>query len=111
MQLKSDGKAAIHRIVRYIAENVSGDLSLVRCADLAGINPSYASRMFKEETGYSFLEYVVKIRIDKAKDMLRHTTVSVASIAEAIGYSNRSMYRIFFKETGMSPNEFRVTCQ
>ena len=104
---ESEITGVVPKIIQYITENHTKDVSLVQCADAVGLSPSYISRIFRQETGLSFLEYTIHIKIDTVKRMLLETDLSINKIAENVGYSPRSLYRVFFQQVGMSPNEFR----
>jgi AraC-like DNA-binding protein len=96
-------------VCRYINEHISDDISLVQCADLAGISPSHLSKQFKKEMGMQFLDYVLERKLKEAQNLLVNTRLSVQEIAEKIGYSERSLIRIFQKYIHMTPSQFRTT--
>ncbi len=102
---------AIPVVCRYIRESIRGDITLAGCAEIVNLSPSYLSKLFKREVGMSFLEFVLKHKLDVVKEMLLDTDMSISDIAEQIGYSPRSLYRQFYKQTGQSPNEFRKAGQ
>ncbi len=111
LQQEEDGEGSAQRIVdavqRYVRDNIKGDLSLIQCADAVGISASYLSRIFKRYCGASFLEYVTGKKIDYVKERLLTTQESIGELALQVGYSERSLYRIFIKLEGMSPGSFR----
>ena len=73
-----------------------------------GFNATYFSGMFKKETDMNFSEYLKKIRIDNAKNLLLNTENSVEDISYAVGYSDIKYFsRLFKKLTGVTPTEFR----
>jgi AraC-like DNA-binding protein len=102
---------AIPVVCRYIRESIRGDITLAGCAEIVNLSPSYLSKLFKREVGMSFLEYVLKHKLDVVKAMLLDTDMSISDIAGQIGYSPRSLYRQFYKQTALSPNEFRKAGQ
>ena len=64
--------------------------------------------VFRSITGVSPVEYITRLRVERAKDILTQNTASVATVAEAVGYSNRSYFqRIFRKYTGKTPGDYR----
>lgn len=64
--------------------------------------------MFKRETGFSPLEYVINTRIERAKTLLLTTSMTVSEIAEEVGYSNSgSLINLFVKKVGSSPGQYR----
>ena len=111
LQQEEDGEGSAQRIVdavqRYVRDNIKGDLSLIQCADAVGISASYLSRIFKRYCGASFLEYVTGKKIEYVKERLLTTQESIGEIALQVGYSERSLYRIFIKLEGMSPGSYR----
>jgi two-component system, response regulator YesN len=96
-------------IRRYIKENHSNpDLSLNHLCDQFGLNGKYISRMFKEEFGEKLVDYMVSVRIEKSKELLNGTSLSVQDIAQAVGYVHDiSFIRAFKKVVGRTPGEYR----
>ncbi|MFH5183378.1 helix-turn-helix domain-containing protein [Paenibacillus sp. TAB 01] len=101
----------IQRVIQYIDEHVYEDISLGQCAELVGISPSHLSKSFKKEVGMQFLDYVLKSKINEAQHLLLTTGLSIKEIAEKIGYSERSLIRMFQKHTYMTPSQFRTSHQ
>lgn len=100
------------QVVNYLKEKVKHaymkDIGVSTIADEIGYNPSYLSRVFKLETGIGFVQYLTKKRMDVACKYLRETNMSVARIAEQSGYTDDKYFsRIFKKEFGHSPGEYR----
>ncbi|MFB9275546.1 helix-turn-helix domain-containing protein [Cohnella cellulosilytica] len=104
---ESETKLGIPYVCKYIRDHCGEDLSLVQCAELIGVSPSYLSRLFKKETGMNFLEYVVECKVAEAKRLLRDTELSVSEIASAVGYSERNLNRIFQRHASSSPGSYR----
>lgn len=99
---------AIDRICAYIDEHIAEDLSLVRLADEIHFNPSYLSRLFKQERGMKLSEYIEEARFAKSKELLTRTDMRIAEIGARVGYeAPHSFTRVFKKWTGFSPQEFR----
>jgi two-component system response regulator YesN len=101
------GESIIQTICTYISENCGNDLSLVQCAEIVGVSPSYLSRLFKKSMGKNFLEYVVESKIEEAKRLLRDTDQGLGEIATAIGYSERNFIRIFQRHVEFTPGGYR----
>jgi len=102
-----------HRMVRYTIEALqsrfSEDLGLEIIADELDISSPYLSRLFKSETSVNFKEYLTRLRLDKARELLRNTGLKVYEIAEATGYPDQKYFSdIFKKRTGMTPSEYRM---
>ncbi|MUT68246.1 response regulator [Paenibacillus sp. NEAU-GSW1] len=100
----------IQKICSYIEEHIAEDLSLVRLADVISFNPSYLSRLFKQEQGVNLSEYIEETRIRKAKELLGMEEIKVAEVGARIGYeSPQSFTRLFKKLTGITPQEYRMS--
>lgn len=99
----------IEQIKEYIQKNMHNpDLSLSRVAKEFYISSSYLSRLFKQETTQTFVEYVTKIRIEKAVKLLKETDLKVYQVGEKIGIDDPHYFSIIFKKyTGLSINDFR----
>ena len=94
---------------QYLAEHFeSNDVSLNTVAAQVGVSSSYFSSIFKQETGQSFVEYLTKLRIDKACELLRCTTLRTAEIGELVGYNDPHYFSATFKKvTGVSPKDYK----
>ncbi|BES64389.1 response regulator transcription factor [Gottschalkiaceae bacterium SANA] len=94
--------------MNYVHQNFNRDLSLVEVAEYLHITPEYFSRLFKEEVGSSFTTYLITHRLKKAEYLLRKTNLSVAEIAEQVGYEQASYFsRIYKKYRGITPLKTR----
>ncbi len=92
----------------YISEHHSDPITLGDLADYVELNPSYFSNLFKTETGINFSEYLLNIRMDKAKDLLRDPKIRIYEIGSLVGYEDAvSFGRAFKKKWGISPKEYR----
>lgn len=84
------------------------DMSLNLLAEEFGLSVSHLSRLFKEQVGTNFMEYLLRVRMEAAAELLKESDRKVGEVAEAVGYHNTySFIRIFKKHTGMTPGEFR----
>lgn len=98
----------IETAVKYIEENYSKNISLDDVSRILNISPYYFSKLFKEDTGEGFVEYVTRIRINKAKDLLDESQYSMKEICSMVGYSDPNYFsRIFRKTVGVSPTEYK----
>lgn len=93
---------------QYMRENFKEAVSLEIVSDYVGFNATYFSSLFKKETGKTFSEYLTELRMEKAKEFLKDTNLSVAAICEEVGYSdNKHFTKSFAKYTNLKPNEYR----
>jgi len=98
----------IDNALKYIEENYNKDLSVDQVSDYICMNPNYFSSLFKAKTGYSITNYLQKIRIEKAKQLLYDPKNKIFEIAEMVGFvNNKYFFKIFKKETGITPCEYR----
>jgi AraC-like DNA-binding protein len=82
--------------------------SLEIIADRVQLSKYHFSRMFKKHTGFAPMEYITKVRIEKAITLLRTTNYSIEEIAEQVGYASSSYFiKVFRSWVGFSPGEFR----
>lgn len=110
-QLQGEGTkldASMSRIIRRMHEDLAYPYKLEELADSINYSVPYFSSMFKKTVGESFIQYLTRLRIERAKLLLLTSDQKTFEIAEAIGFENyRSFNRIFKKETGFSPSDFR----
>ena len=95
-------------IKSYIADNFMGTPSLSEISEKLGISLTYASLIFKRATGTAFRDYVMKLRIEKACDLLRTSDKTIAEISELVGYTDPAFfYKSFKKHLDMSPAKYK----
>lgn len=84
------------------------DFSINTVADRLGMSPAYLSRVFKKSTGTTFVEYVLAVRMDAARNLLSHTDTPIDEIVTAVGFSDISyFYKVFKKVNGCTPAIYR----
>ena len=92
----------------YIDNHFSEKITLESISEVVILNPIYFSVLFKKETGDNFSSYLVKIRTEKAKEMLKNSNQNISSIAESVGYKDvRYFSRLFTKNVGIKPAIYR----
>lgn len=98
----------IDKAYNYINKNLAEQLSLEQTAAQVNVSPYYLSKLFKEETGENFIDYVTNLRIKKAKELLKDGSMNVKEISHETGYVDQNYFsKIFKKNTGYTPTEFR----
>lgn len=94
--------------VDYICKNYSKGISLDDAAKLAGVSSSHMSRIFKEEMGKGFNEYLTEIRLEESKRLLSKSVMNIREIAMAVGYQDERYFsKLFRKNIGIKPTEYR----
>ena len=90
------------------AENFRRDISLDDVSREVDISPYYFSKLFKQETGKNFIEYLTEIRLKNARELLQDSRLSIKEICAQSGYGDPNYFsRIFKKYEGVTPSEFR----
>jgi two-component system response regulator YesN len=98
----------ISDVKEYISQNFGQNLSLAVLANRFFINPFYLSQLFKEKAGETYLNYVMKVRINKAKELLKTTHLKIAEVCESVGYTDTKYFsKLFEKLTGCKPSEYK----
>lgn len=97
----------IIKILDYINQHYYKDFGLNEIADMVSMNPNYLSNLFKEEVGISFVKYLTKLRIDKAKELLLDGE-KVVKVSSQVGFNNyRYFCEIFKRYEGRTPSEYK----
>lgn len=116
--LKNSRQGSEHSIIgsllRYLNEHLTEDISHDVLATRYRIHPGYLSRLFKQEMGETLSEYLLRIRIERAAQLLKDGEYKIGEIAAMVGYSASSYFSIMFKKyTGYSPREYsqRISLQ
>ena len=105
---QEEGKRPIREAKNYIRLHYKDALTLEKVSGVVDLNASYLSALFKKETGKTFLEYLTKVRMDKAKEMLKETNETISAICQEVGYSDTKYFvKCFQKYTGLKPNQYR----
>lgn len=94
-------------VLKYIESHYKDELSLQEIAGLANVSPQYFSRLFREKMGMTYVDYLTKIRINKAVELLKYSNKTVQEIGYEVGYRDPNYFsRVFKKTTGVSPKEY-----
>ena len=92
----------------YLKQNYAKDISLDDVSRIVNISPYYFSKLFKEDTGETFIEYLTAIRIGKAKELLDASEYSMKEICAMVGYSDPNYFsRTFKKNVGVTPTDYK----
>ena len=94
--------------IDFINKNYAEDISLESVAKHTFMNPGYLSKLLKMYTNETYIDYLTKIRINKAKELLTSTDYKVSAIGNAVGYNySQHFHKIFKKVVGITPIEYR----
>ncbi|NQX43938.1 response regulator transcription factor [Paenibacillus tritici] len=105
---REDGRSIIEKVKRYIEANYHKDLSIEEVSEVADLSISHFCTLFKQISGYTFLEFVTHCRMENAKYILRSSNVKVYQVAPLVGYQDpRYFTQVFKKATGKTPTEYR----
>ncbi|MFF2449099.1 response regulator [Neobacillus sp. NPDC058068] len=95
-------------ILQFIDDHLSREIALSQIAEHVSLNPQYVGQLFKSELGTTFTEYMVEIRLKRAKKLLKETNLKVYEVAQLSGYKSPKHFMTVFKqETGITPIGFR----
>jgi AraC-like DNA-binding protein/ligand-binding sensor protein len=98
----------IYRAVDYVKKNYMKKITLEETAALVFLSPAYFSRIFKEEMGTNFNNFVNQYRVEAARKLLLNDTVSLTDISSLVGFEGQSYFsKVFKRLTGVSPGKFR----
>lgn len=100
-------KLVVERTMLYIDTHYRNDISLENCADEEQMTPYALSKAFKQVSGINFIDYLTRVRMDAAKQLLRETTMKINDVAAAVGYQHSYFNRIFKKQEGVTPSQYR----
>jgi len=107
-KVKSRNSFLVKQAIEYINANVYSDISLVKVADHLSIHPNYLSKIFKQEVGESFIEYIIRVKMREAKNLICNSNDKIYEIADKLHYKDVGHFTRLFKKTyGVSPTEYR----
>ncbi len=98
----------LQQAIAYMHDHLSKNLSLGAIAHELDMSHYYFSRLFKRSMGVSPYQYVLRLRIERTEYLLRTTSLTVAAIAQQVGFSNQNQLTIQFRKfTGITPSNYR----
>ena len=106
---KSSQNKYIIKVRDYIQEHYNEDISFEELAGRIGISYSYLRRLFNEELNMSITDFLNTYRIEKAKSLLKNSSLTLQKIAQRVGYNNVQSFKRYFKKyEGITPSEYRI---
>ncbi|HHV98459.1 MAG TPA: response regulator [Clostridiaceae bacterium] len=98
----------INRVIDYIEQNYMNDIGLAEIAEILDVTPNYLSSLFHKNMGITFIKYLTKIRMIKAKELLVSSSLQVQQVSEQVGYySTRHFTKLFKEYYGYYPSDCR----
>ncbi|MDQ6420424.1 response regulator [Paenibacillus sp. LHD-117] len=114
-ETEGEGSSADHKndvidiAIQYMKSSFQDNLSLEILSSVVYLNPVYFSKLFKQKTGTGYKEYLTKLRLERAAEMLADPALSVTRIAELVGYPDvRNFTQVFRKHYNCTPGQFRA---
>ena len=105
---KENGRRPIRIAKQYMQNHYMEGINLEEVAGIVGFSAGYFSGLFKKEVGIGFAEYLIQLRMEKAKELLKGTNENIKDICTQVGYSDLKHFTASFKKyTGIKPGEFR----
>jgi AraC family transcriptional regulator len=102
-------RARLNRVMEYVEANFHREIALTALADAAGMSPHYFSELFKQSVHSSPYQYVLRRRIENARELLREPGVSVLEAAVRCGFSDQSQFtKLFRRIVGLTPTAYRA---
>lgn len=100
----------VQQIKQYIIEHSQQDISLEMIAKRVDLSPYYISKMFKEQLGINYIDFLTECRLDKAKSLMSDPEMSLKEITFEVGYHDPNYFsKVFKKICGVSPTDYRKT--
>ena len=106
--MQQKNTSLVNKIKAYVAENINHTITLEILSEVAELSPNYISTLFYKETGINFKDYLISVRIDKAKELLKNTQLKIYEVANAVGYEDTRYFSdVFCRIAGCLPSQFR----
>lgn len=100
-------KRIVLEAIRIIGQKLNQNISLVSISEDLFVNPSYLSRLFKENTGKTFTQYLTEQRIERAKILLENPSARISEVSKEVGYNDEKYFsRVFRNMVGVTPKEY-----
>ena len=109
-EIRKGGAISLHvkRCTDYIYDHLHENITLADLAQREKLNPSYLSKLFSKELGMGVKDYIIKAKIETAKNILRYSDFSILDISISLGYSSQSAFTAAFRQaTGLTPKKYR----
>ncbi len=105
-QRDSDRKAMLRRAIDFMQANLETQISVADVAEYVALSPTYFGIIFREQMGRTPVDFLVDLRVERAKEYLSQTQMSVLDVCVALGYDPSYFNRLFKRSTGLTPGEY-----
>lgn len=107
-KINSHPESFVEQAKKYVKDHISEDISREDVAEALFICTTYLSRLFKQETGETFNQYMIRMKINRAIELLKNPRYKVYEVCSLLGYKTpRYFSNVFRSHTGMNPSEYR----
>lgn len=109
LDMQSPQNQLVGQVIAYMQEHYDDcELNLQRLADVGFVHPNYLTQVFRKHTGLSCMQYLARLRMEKAKQLLAEENLKIGQIAERVGYGNQLYFSSYFKKwTGQTPSDYK----
>jgi two-component system, response regulator YesN len=112
LQIKTNTDDQCRKVIEdvqiLIQMEYGNDIGVDYLANRVFLSPSYLSFLFKKSTGQNLIKYITAVRMERAKELLRDSTIKVVDIASTVGFANTSYFNLMFKQhNGLTPIQYR----
>ena len=105
---EDDRNSIVSRIQKLLKEKISENVSLKEAADTVFLSPNYFSKVFKEQSGENYSDFSIRMKMERAAELLESPEYKVYEVSELLGYSNlKYFYKVFKRIWGRTPKEYR----
>ena len=101
-------KNIVLNAIKYMEAHYQRDITLAEISNVTHVSPNYFSKLFKNETGVNFIDWLNNLRIEKSYQLLQQNDLKIYEVANQVGYTDYKYYSALFKKkTGITPKQFR----
>ena len=106
--LQKKNLGLVNTIKSYVEENIRQPITLEILSEVVSLSPNYISTLFYKETGINFKDWLIAVRINKSKELLKNTQMKIYEIANAVGYEDTRYFSdVFCRSVGCLPSQYR----
>ncbi len=112
LSIPNNTKPELLDCIRFIRKNIYNHINVSDVADYAGYSRTHITRLFKQELGFGPGSFILRIRLEEAKNLLKYTDKSISEISSSLCFANQSHFHRFFKKQfQLTPMQYRSQCK